>query len=119
MQKYTQAYRNMPETLTVVGQITGLNTGATIVLGKGYTAAKNGTGVYEITIDQPFKAAVAVGIYGISAAAARTVQYVGYDVSTRKVSFRLIDASGAAADGAAAGTIDFNITLFLSGLPLK
>lgn len=115
---FFQALFNRRGTRTVNGQIVTTTSGAITsgATGKGWTASKAGTGLYDLVVAGPVNELIAVHLTPLFASAAdHDVQVVGWTAATKTL--RIMTKTGASAADIAALGIHFSIIYKASTAP--
>jgi hypothetical protein len=115
--EYGRTWSTLPETITIPGRIVTHNTTPTIAAGKGFKVAKNGTGVYKITLNKKMGRIIsAVGIY-CNEGTARILKKKKRTDGDNFVEFLFENTSGAATEPGATDEFEFVIVAMRIKLP--
>jgi hypothetical protein len=104
--EYIKLFSTLPETLLISGRILLHNTTPTVVAGKGFTVAKNGTAIYRITFNKNMGRVVAA-FPSYTGTDARLVKKVAHVEGRNYVEFRFENTSAAATEPGATGELEF------------
>lgn len=89
-----------------------------LAAGRALTITDDGTGLFSVTTDFPWKYAWPMLIRKNLLAVGGNVEMVSQDAATRKVSFRIVSDAGAAEDPADGDGVTGAIFFQKSGLPV-
>lgn len=107
-----------PELWLLVGNLTYASGVPAITSGKGFTITDDGTGLFSVVTNFPWKAAWPTAIRKCALAVGGNVELVGEpDPANRKVSFRILGDADSAEDPADGDGVIFQIAYQKVGLP--
>lgn len=115
------ARSNMPEMLRIYGTFTTNGATPAVLKGRGYTVTQVSTGVYRVTLNINTPHIVSTQAMLIKATTSATfLEIVDQTSSNNYVTFRITDATGAAAaPGAVGDAVSFVIGVMTVKLPVK
>jgi len=117
--QYGGVRANQPELLLIKGRFATNGATPTINAGKGFVVTQQGTGLYRVKPNiNTVKIVSAVGTLIKAATSATFLELVDTTSANNYVTFRVVDATGAAAaPGAVTDQIAFDISVMTVKLP--